>query len=1282
MFSVSLSGRSCSRWVGPLPAAAVDAGVVGTSPSNSGATIEPHTCPLVTPERCGLSARRRPDDYPLPRYVADRRWGLVAAILGAVTVAAGAATELVNPQGGWRWLWVGLVIIGAAVAIALAVLQSSWWSGRQQDRAAQEYLDRRKRAEERTSDATARGVARPDWDGSYFTGRTAAIRALIEFLDRPWEAAVGPVQRARVVVGGLGSGKSAVLGRLAVLADPAARPHPPSGALAPAPGAVDRPINALSRDAQQIMRAVAERVGLGDAWHQPNGQEPPTIDDLILALRGRKPPTTVIIDGLDEAADPERVVREVIRPLLESGPTVGLRLLLGARPNLVRLLGIPEAAIINLDDDAYFEQSDLVEYTLKCLLLQGEPEVRSPYEADMRHAQRVAAAVAARAGRTFLIAQLTARALAREANVIDLDAATDRPQFPNNVGAAMDTQLARFADAARIRDLLVPLAFAEGDGLPPEQVWPALASALGTAAYTDHDVRSLLASPTAADLIRPTGDGKHVCYRIFHEALGEYLRRRAANPAPDAAITAALLETVPRGAAGDRDWRRAHPYLRAHLATHAARSGDLDELLTDPGFLLVAEPDGLLRMLPTLRHPQSRRTAAVYQGIVHQLRGSVHGDGASLLELHARQQGDDALADRAAAADADRSWTAPWVRARPVHPHQVLGRHAGEVNALTLAEIDGRLRVLAGDATGALGIWDVERGTPVGDPIRVTTGEVVVITATETLGSGPVAVIGCDDGLWTLKLADGCLRQVADIRLRSVAAVGPTAIVGDLDGRIAAIDLETGAALLPPFPAHDGPVEVLAVAVIDGRTVAISAGSDGAIAFWDISDGSRVGHIAPAVVNPIAIRTESAGTGAKVAVAGIDGVVGGWDVGTGQPVFRWLLGYRGQLGCLAVAALGARLAAVGGGLDGRVLVWSATGDHATLDASRIDEPDAAMAGHDGWVSSVAVTRAADRDIVVTGGLDGTVRSWNISDADLFTDPDDVHDGELTSLVLLPDTGGPPVVVSGGSDGTVRQYRIADGRAAADPIAANEHGVRAVCTGAIRGTATIVSGGLDGTVRAWAAQTARALGGPVQAHQRVVRALTLAETGGRAVLVSGGDGGVRRWDPRTGGALGGDLAPGEDIRALATASVNGALILVAGGDGGIHRWHLDTGEPLGPPLATSERFEAIAIGTADGAPVVFAGGDGTGLRAWNLLTGSAVTTSRVTESTVRSIAISTVSGRPVLVVGHDDGFAWFTGGQTRRVRLGFSVTSVLVAAPRTVLAGSRRGLYHINVTHGG
>ena len=35
-------------------------------------------------------------------------------------------------------------------------------------------------------------------------------------------------------------------------------------------------------------------------------------------------------------------------------------------------------------------------------------------------------------------------------------------------------------------------------------------------------------------------------------------------------------------------------------------------------------------------------------------------------------------------------------------------------------------------------------------------------------------------------------------------------------------------------------------------------------------------------------------------------------------------------------------------------------------------------GHDGWVTAVALGRAGDRDVIVSGSYDGTVRIWDVT----------------------------------------------------------------------------------------------------------------------------------------------------------------------------------------------------------------------------------------------------------------------------------------------------------------
>ena len=77
-------------------------------------------------------------------------------------------------------------------------------------------------------------------------------------------------------------------------------------------------------------------------------------------------------------------------------------------------------------------------------------------------------------------------------------------------------------------------------------------------------------------------------YRLYDQALAEYLLANRNSHADQQAITDALMSLVPLGASGTRDWAVAHPYIRTHLATHAAQGGRIDDLLADPEYLQAA----------------------------------------------------------------------------------------------------------------------------------------------------------------------------------------------------------------------------------------------------------------------------------------------------------------------------------------------------------------------------------------------------------------------------------------------------------------------------------------------------------------------------------------------------------------------------------------------------------------------------------------------------------------------------------------------------------------------
>ena len=89
----------------------------------------------------------------------------------------------------------------------------------------------------------------------------------------------------------------------------------------------------------------------------------------------------------------------------------------------------------------------------------------------------------------FLIARLVAEDLLASSEVLDQEAIRKR-KFPSTVPKAFEQFLTRFgADEEKVRDLLMPLAWAEGEGLPWGNIWPALASVLSGRSYGNEDVR-------------------------------------------------------------------------------------------------------------------------------------------------------------------------------------------------------------------------------------------------------------------------------------------------------------------------------------------------------------------------------------------------------------------------------------------------------------------------------------------------------------------------------------------------------------------------------------------------------------------------------------------------------------------------------------------------------------------------------------------------------------------------------------------------------------------------
>ena len=488
-------------------------------------------------------------------------------------------------------------------------------------------------------------------------------------------------------------------------------------AAVPAAGRVKAAVWARDLDARGAAGALAAALTLPVAAGAPVEDVLAAAGDLDPAERGG---LVVVLDALDEARAPRDIARQLLVPLARD---LGVKVLAGTRPGrdeeLLAAFG-EQAVIYRLDDPAWFDRHDLADYAAACLRADFDPDLASGYRTDPGACRQVAAAIAEAAGSNFLVAGLAARTRADEP-VIDVSAPgwRDRQRFPAEVGQAFDDYLARFGDnETRARDLLRALAYAEGPGLPADDLWAGMATALAAPRRYGTDDLAWLLDSAAGYLVESGGEHGQPVYRIFHQALIEHLRPEGKETRRQRELVGALMRAVPAGAAGP-DWAHAPSYIRRHLAAHAAAAGLLDDLLEDPLYLLTVDPARLVPHLDAARSAPARATAAVYRQSAHLLARLDRPMRASQLELTAHHLGCRSLAARIADAAPDRPWQTRWSHGHRATGHQVLTGHDGQVSAVAAGALpDGTPVIISGGDDGTVRVWRTADGTPVGEPLR------------------------------------------------------------------------------------------------------------------------------------------------------------------------------------------------------------------------------------------------------------------------------------------------------------------------------------------------------------------------------------------------------------------------------------------------------------------------------------------------------------------------------------------------------------------------------------
>ena len=818
----------------------------------------------------------------------------------------------------------------------------------------------------------ARGQRSAVRGGDLFRGRDVALDCV-----RGWLTAGEPPGQPLVLTGQPGAGKSAVLARAALSVEAG---H----------GGPGLAFHARAATIGDFLTALADLTGI----------DTPTSPEEVVTgfadLPGQAP-VPVVLDALDEAAsDLDR--RQITEALAELAVLPWLRVAVATRTlaagnrfapdGLLPALGVATCDghnFIDLDTDTYFDLDGLRQFAAALLAQDGMDHPGPRGAAWMQYrtrpgiCDRLAAVIAQRAGRNFLVAAMAAVPLSTARTMIDPAAkGFDPAGIPSGVGEALSKYLDRLPGQRRERDrgLLTALAYTRGSGLD-DPAWLAFAAALGYSAEVA-DLDALRRSPAADYLLQTTTTerGTRPVTRLFHQALTNELLAARHQPSDESALLDVLLNQAEYSGWQDH-------YLREHTADHAAAGGRLDQLLEDPLYLLTVDPARLVPHLDGAGSIPARAAAAVYRQSAHHLTTLDGLRRASQLELTAYRLGCRGLAARIASAAPDRPWQTRWSHGRQITGQQVLTGHDGLVQAVaTRALPDGTSVIISCGSGGTVRVWRLADGTPVADPITGHDGEVRAM-AVGALPDGTSVIISCgsDEKVRVWRLADGT--PVAD-----------------------------------PITGHDGGAwAVAAGALPDGTPVIVSGGEDRTVRVWRLADGTPVAD--PITGHGGTVRAVAAGAlpdGTPVIISGSggfgsDGTVRVWRLADGTPVADPITGHGGGVLALAVGALpdGTPVIISGGGFGSgaTVRVWR------LADGALVGKP---LTGHDGPVWAVAAGALSDgTPVIISGGDDGTLRVWRLADGIPVGEPLDLPES-IRGVAAY----GNIVVTAAGTDIAVHQ----------------------------------------------------------------------------------------------------------------------------------------------------------------------------------------------------------------------------------------------------------------------
>ncbi|MFI6121646.1 peptidase C14 caspase catalytic subunit p20 [Streptomyces sp. NPDC051064] len=561
----------------------------------------------------------------------------------------------------------------------------------------------------------------------HFAGRRDALSRIVRWMDTHPKGLLA-------VTGLAGTGKTALLGRLALTSLPSWRetlgPDLDPATL-PRAGTIHAALSCRGQSAHSL--AAHLREVLADIDGAPMlPVEPVTSEKFTEAfaeLVSRAGSVNLLFDALDEALPDQAyaIARHVLGPLAN---TPGIRVIVGTRTQPRRrttahaeeesLLDTLELSVepVVLGDDGEARAS------ITGMVLSVLDTEHSPYRGDARQEDRdwTAEIVAAQSHGSFLVARLAATGLTRRTTVA---AEAELLAWLRDGGMGLHTRLTeetRYLSeqpgAQRAHEVLRALAVIQGPGLSPDPVWLTLANALreaGSPELTLEDLRQVCRSADGGIVATQKDGARHTAgrtrHQLAHPRYGEFFLSDAGLTAREAHRR--VLDALRARAGGD--WSGADEYTVEYLGAHAVQVGPdaLRELFEDVGFLLRTDPDVMLPLAAGLARDCDGavlygRVAGSFPRVSGPLSASALLERKALLSATAFVSHRDATYRTLLRTEGFLPWQEYWTDIPPDPPEWRRAAPSGGARALSWRAGTGAVGLTHADTLTAGGLGEIQ----------------------------------------------------------------------------------------------------------------------------------------------------------------------------------------------------------------------------------------------------------------------------------------------------------------------------------------------------------------------------------------------------------------------------------------------------------------------------------------------------------------------------------------------------------------------------------------------